>query len=60
MGSESINDIEGDPDTVMALLYFIDPKSLFKAFLNSNAAAKIYKSIAHFINNPIELHYTLY
>ena len=38
----------------------MDPKLLFKAFLNSNIATNIYKGIAYFIDNPIELYYALY
>ena len=37
----------------------MDPKSLFKAFLNLNTINNIYKGIAYFINNLIELYYTL-
>lgn len=45
---------------MLALLYFIDPKSLFQAFLNSNTAIGRYKGIAHFMNNPTELYHTIY
>ena len=41
-------------------LYFIDPKSLFEAFLNSDIVTNMYKGMAHFVDNLIELYYTLY
>ena len=46
--------------TTLVPLYFIDPKALFQAFLNFNAALKMYKGIAYLVDNPIELYYTLY
>ncbi|KAL7818066.1 hypothetical protein V8C44DRAFT_211757 [Trichoderma aethiopicum] len=40
---------------ITADLYFIDPYSLFKAFLSSDVANNMHTGLAHFVDEPTEL-----